>query len=447
MTTGDDLQEQDLFIRLLAALFTTRPLTFTDSFSNNSASEKSPRRNGTTAADGPDDVVAVLASVVPNLPKILLDGDRVLSAAGSISTNVIGPTLRSKSFPDTVSANTIRLLKELSKLENNQKSWKRDVGEAFNDGRFFGMKMDFVSGGWLPLLKQWALTDKEKLPEIVGRISAPTTAGIVFGVGATSARLEADRKTQLNLRRVATLVLASSDDAFAADLATIFDKLFELLAATSTSSPSSTTRADVYMVMRALVLRTSPVHLAMSWPMVNAELHAAMSSVVAPDHSAASDTYLNAGVLQACKLLDLLICVAPDDFQLHEWLFVTDTIEAVYRSATYQPVALADELSEDLGHSASDLHVHHDSSGTDADTTSSGQRRRRRRPLLGAGISDEVSLERKDELVAKVLRPFFGQLSIFAFESTYAMGALDRDACMQGLLRDLFDERTMVRAL
>ena len=41
--------------------------------------------------------------------------------------------------------------------------------------------------------------------------------------------------------------------------------------------------------------------------------------------------------------------VAPDDFQLHEWLFVTDTVDAVYRTAAYRPVALVDELSEELG--------------------------------------------------------------------------------------------------
>lgn len=330
----------------------------------------------------------------------------------------------------------------MSRLQNNQKTWKKDVGDAFNDSRFFGMNLSLVKDGWLPLLKQWILTDKDRMPEIVSRISAPTTAGIVFGVGATSARLEADRKTQLNLRRIATLVLAAADDAFVAELPTIFDKLVELLAATSTSSPSSTTRADVYMVIRALVLKTTPIHLAMSWPVVNAEIHAAISSVVAPDHSAPSDMYLNTGILQACKLLDLLICVAPDDFQLHEWLFITDTIEAVYRSSTYQPVALVDELSEELGSFGAHTALQTD---TEAHVAASGPYRR---PLLGTGgINDEVSLERKDELVAKILRPFFGQLSIYAFESTYAMGSLDREMCMMALLKDLFDERTMVRAL
>lgn len=393
-------------------------------------------------AERADDVVGILAAIIPNLPKILVEPDRVLSAATTISTNVLGPTIRSKGFPDTVSKSTLDLLYELSRLPGNQKTWKKDLGDAFNDARFFASNPELVKRDWLPLLKQLVVNDKERMPEIISRVSPPTTAGIVFGVGATSARLEADRKTQLNLRRVATLILASAEDAFVTDLTTISDKLTELLSATSTSSPSSTTRAEVYMVVRALVLNTSAIHLAMLWPIINTELHAAISSVVAPDHSAASDTYTNASILQACKLLDLLICVAPDDFQLHEWLFVTDTIDSVYRSENYKPVALVDELSEDLGSVSLGMGSHVDSA---THTATSGPYRR---PLLGeGGINDDVSLERKDELVAKVLRPFFGQLSIFAFESTYAMGNVDREYCVRGLLRDLFDEKTIVRGL
>ncbi len=71
--------------------------------------------------------------VVPSLPKILVENDRVLTAAASISASVIGPTLRSKAFPDTVSKSTVMLLQELSRLPNNQKSWKKDVTDAFND--------------------------------------------------------------------------------------------------------------------------------------------------------------------------------------------------------------------------------------------------------------------------------------------------------------------------
>ena len=389
-------------------------------------------------------MVAILAAVVPNLPKVLPEPDRVLQAASSISQHVVGPTLRSKMFPGTVTESTMRLLHELSRLHNNQKTWKKDVGDAFDDSRFFSMDVMLVKDDWMPLLRQWSQADKDKIAELVGRINAPSTAGIVFGVGATSARLEADRKTQLNLRRIATLILSATEDTFVTSIPVIFDKVQELLLATSSSSPSSATRADVYMVIRAMVLKMSAIHLAVLWPVVNSEMHAAISSVVAPDHSAASETYTNTGILQACKLLDLLICAAPDDFQLHEWLFVNDTIDAVYRSFSSSSIALVDELSEELGSTAAST-LHTGDANGQLPTSSNSKSRR---PLLGAGgIGDDVVVERKDELVAKILRPFFGQLSIYAFETTYALSTLDRDVCVQGVLKDIFDEKTIVKAL
>lgn len=390
-----------------------------------------------------EDVVGILSFIVPNLPKILVENDRVLSAATTISASVIGPALRAKSFPDTFSKTTLVLLQELARLPGNQKTWKRDVTDAFNDAHFFGSNVALVQNDWLPLLKQWAITDKDRMPELLTRITAPTTAGIVFGVGATSARLEADRKTQLTLRRMATLLMATAEDTFVTELPDILDKLVELLGATATSSPSSTTRAELFMVVRALVLKTSAIHLAPIWPVINAEIHAAMSSVATSDQSSASEMYNNLSVLQACKLLDLLICAAPDDFQLHEWLFVTDTIDAVYRPANYQPVALVDELSEELGSAVAAGPSPLVESTAFLTAQGSGKR-----PLIGpGGISDEINLEKREELVAKILRPFFGQLSIFAFESTYAMGPLDWDVCVQGLLKDLFDETSIVRQL
>ncbi|KAI1323237.1 putative regulator of reproduction dopa [Xylariaceae sp. FL0255] len=431
----------DLFLKLLTALFTTRPTSFADSLSISRTGADEKIR--TPPSERADDVVGILSRIVPNLPKILVESDRVLNAAQAISANLIGPSIRSKAFPESISKTSLTLIQELTRLPNNQKTWKKDVSDAFNEPRFFNTSAALMQSNWLPLLKLWTVTDKDRITEILSRISSPTTAGIVFGVGATSARLEADRKTQLNLRRIATLILACGADTFVTDLPAIVEQLVELIAATATSSPSSTTRADIYMVIRALVLRTSTVHLAALWPIVNSELHAAISSVAAPGNSPSSDTYNNISVLHACKLLDVLIAVAPDDFQLHEWLFITDTIEAIYRSAAYQPIALVDELSEELG-STTITPAAHAESGAMMTAGGSGKRR----PLLGlGGINDELAVDRRDELLSKVLRPFFSQLSIYAFESTYAMGALDTEGCVLSLLKDLFDEKTIVKAL
>ncbi|KAJ1018688.1 hypothetical protein NDA13_006376 [Ustilago tritici] len=51
-------------------------------------------------------------------------------------------------------------------------------------------------------------------------------------------------------------------------------------------------------------------------------------------------------LLSTLKLLDLLVLLQPEDFQINEWLFITDTIDAVYPSDDFQPETLLDGLSD-----------------------------------------------------------------------------------------------------
>ena len=311
------------------------------------------------------------------------------------------------------------------------------------------MPLPLAREKWFPVVAQSVLNDKDRLPEILSRISAPTTAGVVFGVGATSARMEADRKTQLNLRRIAMLLIASPDDTFAANVGMLEDKLIELLTATPVSAPSSSVWAEVFMVLRAIVLKTDAIHVAPLWPVINKELQRAILSVV-PTDGEPDEKYNNAAILQACKVLDTLLTLEPDDFQLYEWLYITDTIDTVYRPPDWAPISIADEVAEALG----------EADGTSATPQQSQfiQTNRadepmsdRRKPVLdrlleSLGTANEkydprdlVDMERP-ELVKRILRPFFGQLSLLSFESTYACVRADTEAVVESLVRDLFDE-------
>ena len=427
-------------MRVLTATFTSRPLGFTQETSQPAKLSKERPLEGPALGKHSnsirsDDIVSILAAIVPSLPTVLVDSDRILAAATAISTSIISPIIKSKLFPENFGVSICTLLYLLSRLPNSQKAWKKDVSDAFNDPRFFSIPPSMLKGHWLRLLRQWTLGDKERMPELLSRLTAPTTAGIVFGVGASSARLEADRKTQSNLRRIALLILATTDDNFIINLAVIQSKLIDLLSASVASSPSSATRAEVFLVFRALVLKSSSIHLAPLWPIISIELHNALSTV---SYSNETETYNAESILQACKLLDVLLVVAPDDFQLHEWLFITDTIDAVYRPALFEPVALVDEISGNLGSaSASSIEYQTNSS------SESGKSQSTRRPLLSPGSGKGVKPE---ELLSQILVPFFSHLSIHAFESTYSMEPIDWESCKESLLIDLCDEGPLGRA-
>ncbi|QDS71284.1 hypothetical protein FKW77_001115 [Venturia effusa] len=432
----------DVFLRMLTATFTTRPMGFLQEPAQPGLTKDRSAMNGASnRSAGPRNFVSILASVVTRLQLILVDNERISTAVTSISTSVTGPTIRAKAFPSNVDGNFLDLLYQLTKLPQGSKAWKKDVADALNDTRFFTMPIELVGAQWTQILRQLSIADKDRMPDLLSRITAPTTAGIVFGVGATSARMEADRKTQLNLRRIALLILSSDEDTFVPDIRGLEEKIVELLTATTTSSPSSATRSEIFMVLRALTIKTSSVHLAPLWPIINTELQAAMLSIVPTNRDGvkedrAREKYGIDSVIQACKVLDTLVTLSPDDFQLHEWLFISDTIDAVYRPSSVAATSLADEIAEALGSVSIDTQSYTTHTGS----SGGGMRRPCLDPMLHSLEEEGTILSElpRQVIAAKVLRPFFGQLSIWAFEGVYGMGGVDFEACKRGLLQDLF---------
>ncbi|PYH91975.1 hypothetical protein BO71DRAFT_458677 [Aspergillus ellipticus CBS 707.79] len=418
----------DVLLRLLTAIFTSKPM-------GGLSQESVLLGRGSIDYDspvphmGPDDMLSILSTSMPAFATTLGDSDRINTAVSGISTNVIGPLFRARLFPNNVSRISMAILQHIAKIPAASKIWKKDVSDAFNDPRFFGMQMDLVKESWMNLLRQWVIADKDRLSELMSRLTPPSTAGIMFGVGASAARLDADRKAQLNLRRISLLILSANNDYFITELPALLQKLEDLLGATSSSSPSSTTRAEIFMVLRALALKSTATTISMFWPLINSELQEAISSVPLGQQQEVYNPY---SLLQACKLLDTLLVLAPDDFQLLEWLYVTDTIDAVYPPERFEPMALADEISQSLGARGS---ASAELPG-EATEPSNGMKQ----PSLTADWIRETA---KDEIVDRVLRPFFDQLSIHAFESTYNMGHPRLDVCRDDLLADLFNESTM----
>ncbi|KAI5778510.1 Dopey, N-terminal-domain-containing protein [Geopyxis carbonaria] len=436
----------DLFLRMLTAAFTVTPvgqrplepppptaLSSANSIDSSSPPSPPPSTAPSKSRASADDIVPILTTIVPHLRQVLLEQDRILTAATAITTSLIGPTFRSKAFPTNVTPALLSLLAQLTHLPGTQKAWKRDLSDAFLDSRFFLSPLSLVPG-WSALSGH----DRDRLPDLLSRITPPTAAGVLFGVGAASARLEADRRTGLNLKRLAFLLLSSPADTFVPHLPAISAKLAELLTATAISSPSSTgTRGEVYLLLRALALRTSAVHFAPLWPALNTELAAALSSLL-PGADPAG-TYSPPAVLAGAKLLDTLLVIAPDEFQLHEWLFITDTIEAVYpppastsNSTGASTVALVDVVAQELPGSARSAGV----AGAGAEGEERGWGRR---PWF-AGRETAGGRAGGAEVVPELVVPFLRNLSIACYEGAYRMGPPDVGACERALVADLFDE-------
>jgi len=114
-------------------------------------------------------------------------------------------------------------------------------------------------------------------------------------------------------------------------------------------------------------------------------------------------------------------------------VFVTDTVDAVYRPDNWSPEAIMDRLAEvatsaPAAEKANPTPVEVQPIATFVDTSHPA-----RRPMLN-GVRNIESI--------RDLVPFFSSVSITSYESIYASGGLvDWVAVESGLIDDMFDAR------
>lgn len=427
----------DHFSRLLLATFAASP--FSSYLDNNIQHAEDSKETDLAVGRRNMDIVVILKHIVAKIESIQDSVDRITNVINTISTSLISPAFHAKGFPSTVTPDLLGLLTRMTRKAPTAKTWRRDVLDAFNNPRFLESSPDLTEAYWFPVLQQWSQGDKERVNDLLSRLQPPSSAGIMFGVGAAAARLKADSETQFILRRLCLLLLASPTDSYVAHMQQMEEKLVELFDASMTSSPSSTVKAELFMLCRTLVLSTSPVNFAPLWPLLNEQLQAALADL-APGNGHGA-TFANLALLQAGKLLDLLVALEPDEFQLHEWLYITDTTDAVYHPPGWTPTALADQLAEHLSLEGGEDALPATVSPSQA--TSSG----RSRTLFGSDLSydkEDVKAMAPEDFAKSVMRPFLSQLSINAYEHTYGMERSHPALYRRSLLEDLLDSSTLV---
>jgi hypothetical protein len=427
----------DQFSRLLSATFAASPIN-SHLDANGHAVMNSSETDLATGRRNMD-VVVILRHVVAKIESILDSVDRITTVVNTISTSVISPAFHARSFPSTITPDILGLLARMTKKAPTAKSWRREVLDAFNNPRILDSAAPLMEQFWFPVLQQWSQGDKERVHDLLARLAPPSSAGIMFGVGAAAARLKADGETQFIIRRLCLLLLASPTDSYAVHMQLIGEKLVELFQASISSSPSSTIKAELFMLCRALMLSTSPVNVAPLWPIINDQLQAALATIAPQDTRQIGFT--NLSLLQAGKLLDLLVSLCPDEFQLYEWLYVTDTTDAVYHPPGWTPTALADQLAEHLG-----LEGGEDASPAPtpaAPGSPTGQERK----IFGANLAydkEDIKAMAPEDFAKTIMRPFLSQLSINAYESTYSLEGPDPQLYRRSLLEDILDSNTLV---
>ncbi|CAD6893213.1 unnamed protein product [Tilletia laevis] len=382
------------------------------------------------------------------------DTDRVNALCANVVYYIVTPAMRGKGKTLDVDHSVIRLSREMAKLPGTVKTWRSTIGDAFADNRFFTVASRSDADEWAPLIFSLMNQDKERLIELIGKVNA-----------APSANIFTNRETEmlgraLNLRRLSYVIFTSTKDHFLTQLPSIQEKVVDIMRAKA----AEPVQAEVYLCMRVLLCRFSQQHLAPFWPVLLTELMRLLESMTEELPTDGSDQLQL--VFSACKFLDLLLTLQTEDFQIHQWLFVTDTADVMYPPAEWVAESIMDRVAAVVNERRPNRSSRFIKSNNNSPRPGSSHRmsaapaaaepeqrplwqssapetplyagfqmqssphRTLRKPLLG----DVRELESLDGLV-----PFFNSVSLAAYEGQVgAVGGVDWEAVERGLAEDMF---------
>lgn len=154
----------------------------------------------------------------------------------------------------------------------------------------------------------------------VSKAVAPQTN--IFASGAESAAQRA-----LAVRRLAFLILSGIQDQFLDHLPWIQEKLVEAL---KQRENHSDTFSAVFLCLRVLLIKLKPDSLRSFWPAIISE----MLTVFTPTLNAGTNQLSSPDpelVFAVTKFMDLLFMLPSEQFNIHEWIFISDPLSGTGR--------------------------------------------------------------------------------------------------------------------
>ncbi|KAF9581925.1 hypothetical protein BGW38_000888, partial [Lunasporangiospora selenospora] len=304
---------------------------------SNSLAELDPaKRAGKTKEDIliQQTLVTLCQLVIPNMRRILQDQDKVSTALTNLMYYVIAPNLKSRMG---ITDSTVDLLCEISKIPSAYRTWRKEVWEVFLDNRFFAMG-PAGARKWRVLVQTAMTSEKERLIELLGRISTSPTSALF------TSRDQESLNRALMLRRLTFIIWCGTVDQYLPQLPIIQEKLVELLKLSSTEQ----VHPEIYLCLRVLLCRISNQHLNNFWPVLLTELIQIFNLFLMDENDRPEQVSL---LLSACKFLDLVFVLENGTYFIHQWIFISDAIRKTVMHSPMgeaMPHALMDRLGRKL---------------------------------------------------------------------------------------------------
>ena len=415
--TRRDLQETfvrlceqviSLYARMLDISATKRNAKDSDAMSGMDTPEEAgtPSSN-VSAAPPPTYIVSFFSTtVLPALGTFAIDTDKIVALCTSLVYYVLTPGFRVRQRTMDVDPLVLEMLTSMSRIPGTIKTWRALVVDTFLDTKFFSLPPS-VGKQWTQMLAALYAADRERLVDVIGRVSTAPTNNLFTS-------RETDLMTRaVSIRRLSYSIYAGERDTFLAQLPLIQEKVVDILR----SNAPELVQAEIYLCMRVLLCRFASQHLAGFWPIILTELlrlFGKAKSELPKDNTDAMQL-----LFSTSKLADYLLTLQTEDFQIHQWLLITDTPDAVHPPQEWVPESLLDCIGrvaiEQLGHPAEDAYA--EKPGP------------QRKPML--------AMSRADTMAA--LEPFFVYVSRVSYDNEFVCSSIDWDNINEALLRDLFE--------
>jgi hypothetical protein len=167
----------------------------------------------------------------------------------------------------------------------------------------FAPKQEEGTGGWLEFTKY---------------VSKAVAAQTIF-----TGQAEASVQRALSVRRLAFIILSGMQDQYLDQLPWIQEKLVEAL---RQREGHADTFAAVFLCLRVLLVKLKSEAMRSFWPAIISEMLTVFHTTLqekAPHSPIPPDPEL---VFAVTKFLDLVFMLASEQFNIHEWIFISDPL-------------------------------------------------------------------------------------------------------------------------
>lgn len=228
----------------------------------------------------------------------------------------------------------LKILTALVTIPFGFKTWKREAWASFMDSRFFMIASANLKQ-WKVISHALILYDQEHFTELLTRMSAAST-------GMFSSRDTEFQERALMFRKLSFLIFSAPVDYYLPKLPLIQEKIGEAL-----RLGSILLKTEVLFCLQIILIRVSSKSHSSIGLVCNYELIRVFAQNIETLAKTKEELAL---LLEACRLLFLVLHLNFDEFQWVKWIFVPESMGNSTRNESRPPLvpALQDKIDPSL---------------------------------------------------------------------------------------------------